>query len=336
MGVAPRAPDDGFRRGLPQRDVGDPAQQRIERPAPHHHCGERRREGDHERQGHAAHHAVEHRHDHLGRDRVQDRLLRPEPGHDVAHVARLEIARRQVEQVGEQVGPRLHLERHAQQDQHPAAHGRHGRLQQQQQAEAQRQRQQQVVVRRDDGVVQDPDQEQRAGHREHLHRQRHAQQAGERALEADHWPHELAHADARRRGGGLEGRGGHEFERHPGEVPRELGQGEAADAHRRVMDDGAPAVDAFEDDEVVQVPVQDAGHAQHRQLVQVQAQGSRGQADPVGDADYVLERGALGRQPELVLPHSRCRYGAAMTSFRLLAGRGGAAARTRRDRTWSA
>ncbi len=42
------------------------------------------------------------------------------------------------------------------------------------------------------------------------------------------------------------------------------------------------------------------------------------------------------RHQELVLPHSRCRDGVPVTSFRPLGGCAGAAARTRHGRTWLA
>ncbi len=162
--------------------------------------------------------AVEDRLDHVGGDRLQDAVLRTEARHHVAKVTRLEVRRWQVDQVAEQVGAALHLERRAEHDDDPAAHRRDDDAQQHQQAKAERQHEQQVAVGRDQRMVDHPLHEQRAHDREHLDRQRQQEQLAERPPQADHVAEHRTHAHARRRLRRLHLADRRQFQRDPGEM----------------------------------------------------------------------------------------------------------------------
>jgi hypothetical protein len=66
-----------------------------------------------------------------------------------------------------------------------------------------------------------------------------------------------------------------------------LGHAEAASADGRVVDDDAVAAHAFEHDEVVHLPVHDAGQAQRLKLFQLDPHRARRKAHALGHAHEV-------------------------------------------------
>ncbi len=61
----------------------------------------------------------------------------------------------------------------------------------------------------------------------------------------------------------------------------------------RVQDGDSAPPHLLENDKVVQVPVQDAGHLQLGQFIQLQAQGATAEVERSGVGDELLERRAL-------------------------------------------
>ena len=84
-------------------------------------------------------------------------------------------------------------------------------------------------------------------------------------------PDHLAQLEPRRRRQRLEAVGRRELERDAGEMVRQLLQRHAALAERRVVDQHLVASHRGEDDEVVQIPVQDARRLQLRRARRVRA-----------------------------------------------------------------
>jgi len=78
-----------------------------------------------------------------------------------------------------------------------------------------------------------------------------------------------------------------QFQRDPGERIGYFGQRQFAHAECRVMNDGGIFPDTFQDHEMLQIPVQDAGQPQIAQLVQVQLERTAGQLHLFGNLDQM-------------------------------------------------
>jgi len=94
---------------------------------------------------------------------------------------------------------------------------------------------------------------------------------------------------------GLEAGGGPEFEGHAGEVLGEFLPREGSQAYRGIVDDDALAPDAFEHDEMVEIPMQDRGRVDLAERGQLDAQRAGGEAELIGDLHQALERCARKR-----------------------------------------
>ena len=87
----------------------------------------------------------------------------------------------------------------------------------------------------------------------------------------------------------LEAAGRGQLQRDAGEVLRHLRQWHAAHAEPRIVDDDAAALDALQHDEMVEIPMQDAGRLQQCSSSSSSRSGRDGEPELVGDADQVLQ-----------------------------------------------
>ena len=150
---------------------------------------------------------------------------------------------------------------------------------------------QEVAIGGDQRMVDHPTHEQRARHGEELERQGQGEKLPERPLHA-HQPAEQApELDPGRRGRGLEAARRRELQRHPGEMPGHLVHAQPPHPHGRIVDHHPAPVDRLQDDEMVEIPVQDAGRFQLRQFVELEPERPAGEAQPIGDPDQILARG---------------------------------------------
>ena len=90
--------------------------------------------------------------------------------------------------------------------------------------------------------------------------------------------------------------GGGEFEDDAGEGAVKRAQRDAALADGGIMDDGLAAADG--DDEVLELPMQDAGQAEFGAILGVAAQRAGGQVERASGSDEVFEGGAFQRDRE--------------------------------------
>jgi hypothetical protein len=141
--------------------------------------------------------------------------------------------------------------------------------------------------------------------RDGLQREREDEHLGERSLQARHRPEEVAqpHGTALVRLPKFRGR--RELEGDPGEVLGHFGHRQAAHAEGRIVDHGSTRVCRGEDHEVVEVPMQDAGHPQLRNLGQLQPQRARREAEPAGSLHEESERRSLERNGEAAAERSQ-------------------------------
>ena len=251
--------DDGFLGGVALRPQQQPAQQRIGGDAAEHDRRQLDAVEQHHRQRDDDQQAVEQRLDEMRRQRLLDLLYGAEARHHVARLALLEPRQRQLQQVREDVAEPLHAERRRQVEHRPRAQraGRH--LERHQQAEADDQRDQQVAVGARQHAVDDPLQEEGRQQREGFERQRQHEDLRQRPAEPVDPAEQPAQADALSLDHRLEVGRRRQFERHPGEMPRQLGQRQPPHAARRIVDLGHAAPHRLQHDEMVQVPVQHAG-----------------------------------------------------------------------------
>jgi hypothetical protein len=150
----------------------------------------------------------------------------------------------------------------------------------------------------DDGAVHHPLHVEGAHHGGGLQAQGEDEDLGQGALQALHRSHQVAQVHAPALVPGPEFRGGGELQRDAGEVLRDFREGEPLGARCGVVDHRAAGIGRLEHHEVVQVPVQDAGRAQLRQLLELEAHRPRRQVQAPGHLHEVGERGALERHGE--------------------------------------
>lgn len=86
-----------------------------------------------------------------------------------------------------------------------------------------------------------------------------------------------------------------QLQRHSSEVVGYLGQRQATLADRRIQDSDFRFADLRQHDEVVEVPVQDAGQLELAQISHVQPQWPGLEPQLLGDVNQVIELGALER-----------------------------------------
>ena len=178
---------------------------------------------------------------------------------------------------------------------------------QQQQSEAQRQQEQEIAVARNDGAVDDPLHEEGRGQHDRLEREGEHQDLGEArpqaVLSGDQRGERQRRLPAPRR----ERSGWLQLERHAGEVPSGFRERQASIPARGIGDADLALRGARQHDEVVQVPVQDAGQAQRDEFVELQAQRAAGEVQAPRDGDQVPERRALARTWRSAGGVPRCR-----------------------------
>ena len=198
----------------------------------------------------------------------------------------------------EEIRAALHFGRGAQRDQRPAAHRRDCDLQEHQQREPKRQRGQQVPICRQQGVIDHPLHEERADHPEHLQRNREREDLAQRALQSDELAQHRAEPNPRRWRGDLKSAGGRQLQGDASEVVRHAGEREVANADGRIVDDDVSTTHTLEDDEVVQVPMDDAWRLEERELIQLEPHRTRGHAQLIGDLHDICQRRTHERKPE--------------------------------------
>ena len=280
----------GAQRREPQRAHQGVAEHRDERQP-----GERLAVHEHHAQRHDRHQAVEQAGEEGGGEDALDLVHRAEARHHVAEVATLEVLHRQPHQMREHVGPPLQLEVGAQVQHDPAAQRGEEALQDQQHAEAERQRGEQVAIGRHEHVVDGPLQVERCDQREHLEREGQQQNLRSGAAEAVHPADEVAETHRRGRRGAAEFGGRPQLQGDAGERPPEFVHADLALAARRVVDHDAAWRDLLQHHEVVHVPVQHAGQAQLRQILDIEPQRPACEAQPVGHGNQLAEGRAVLR-----------------------------------------
>ena len=257
--------------------VPEQAHRQVQQHRQQCHPGQQRAVDEHQPQRQQHQQAVEHRFDESGGEGVLNLVDRARARDDVAQVAVLKVRQRQPCHVRKHVRFPLHANRGLDDHQQPRAHQRRALLQQHQQPEADGQRGEQLGVARDHHMVQHPLHEQGRDQAKHLQRQRQQQHLAQRRPEARDLADQLRQAHPGlvffRRETGV----GPQLQCHAGEVLRNLLQRQAPLAKGRVVYHGLTVPHRLEHHEVVQVPVQDGGQPQLRQLVQVQPQAARAQ-----------------------------------------------------------
>ena len=196
----------------------------------------------------------------------------------------------------QQVAQPLDVQHAAHENHHPRPHGRHRRLHQQQQRKADAQGDDELPVAGHQCMVHDQLHEKRAGDGEHLQRERHGQHLCQGAAQpggvAQHarQPHGLLVCLRHEPGGWLH------FQRHASEVFGKFRERECFFTHRGVGDNGLAGRQILEHHEVVEIPVQDGWQAQLRQMLHVQSQGARGEAQARRHLHELRQRRALERE----------------------------------------
>ncbi|CAJ6390383.1 Uncharacterised protein [Burkholderia pseudomallei] len=290
-----RGVDDLILRRAPQRPVPEPAQERVQRHRAERDERERAAVDEHHRERDDRHQPVDHRGQERCRHRLLDRVDRAEARHDVAEMAALEILNRQIQHVREHVRTPLHVERRTEIHQRPRANRARRLLHQQQQAEAEREHGQQVAVGADDHLVDHPLQKERRHEREHFERDREHEDLAERARQPGHGAEQLAQLHGGRCFARLEAARRPQLERNAGERARHFLERQLAHALRRIVNDRVLAADFLQHDEVVEVPVQHAGHAQLAELLEIELQRARAEIEALRDVDHAAQTRALER-----------------------------------------
>ena len=86
------------------------------------------------------------------------------------------------------------------------------------------------------------------------------------------------------------------IERDPGERARDLGERELANALGRIVARHSLAAYFAQHDEVIEVPVQHAGQAQLREVIEIELERAGAEFEALGDLDHAPETVALERE----------------------------------------
>ena len=176
--------------------------------------------------------------------------------------------------MSEHIGQPLQIER-GREVQHGPRADRAGRyLNQNKQRETDPERHQKIAVEADQNAVDHPLHQKRREQQEGLERQRQREDLQQRAPQARDLAEQLSQCDCLLFGARFEVDLRVEFEHDAGEVFRDFGQRQAANAAGRVVNHGRAANHFFQNDEVIQIPVKDARHGQLRQVAHLGAQGA--------------------------------------------------------------
>ncbi len=104
---------------------------------------------------------------------------------------------------------------------------------------------------------------------------------------------ELAQRYGRRRLARFEARRGRKLQRDAGEVARDLRAAQASFATGGIEDDRAFRMHLHQHHEVVEVPVQDAGQGEFREVLHLESQRARAPTQLLRDAHQVVQSRAL-------------------------------------------
>ena len=213
-------------------------------------------------------------------------------------MALLEIAHGQPQQVREDVGDPLQVERRAEVEDDPRAQHGDPDLDEGEQQEAEAEHGEEVAVRGDHGAIHRPLHVEGRHDGDCLQRERQDEDLRQRALEPHHGAEQVAQPHAAPIVRGLEIRGGRDLQRDAGEMLRDLGVAEAPHAERGIVDLDAARIHRFQHHEMVEVPMQDAGRVELAELLHLEAQRTGRQVQATRGLDEVRERGAFQRDRE--------------------------------------